>query len=241
MNGQEHSSRIFNYFSRIRNIILKFIFAAFTDAYTFMLGRPSMQWLNDRFLELALHGRGYNNCCDPRKTGEEIFIKLISMNSPSLCLDIGANIGIYSESLLKITSAKVIAFEPLPDSYLKLNDLELKYPKRFQAINKGVSDKNQTALIYYGSATSSHATFSLEVNEIPHLKPENINEMKVEAITLDSFFEGRSDLENAELTLIKIDTEGYEWEVLSGAKETLKKYKPKFIQIEFDLHQLYRK
>ena len=43
------------------------------------------------------------------------------------------------------------------------------------------------------------------------------------------------------IDFIKIDTEGYELEVLKGAQNTIKKFKPNFIQLEFNWHQLYKK
>ncbi len=39
---------------------------------------------------------------------------------------------------------------------------------------------------------------------------------------------------------IKIDTEGFESEVFKGAKNIIMEIKPKFIQIEFNWHQLFR-
>ena len=42
------------------------------------------------------------------------------------------------------------------------------------------------------------------------------------------------------IDLIKIDTEGFELEVIKGAKETIKKKLPKYIQIEFNWHQLFK-
>ena len=41
-------------------------------------------------------------------------------------------------------------------------------------------------------------------------------------------------------TLLKIDTEGYEYEVLLGARQTIENRKPKFIQIEYNWHQLFK-
>ena len=43
-----------------------------------------------------------------------------------------------------------------------------------------------------------------------------------------------------EIDLIKIDTEGFEAEVFEGAKKTFTIIKPKFIQMEFNWHQIFR-
>src|SRR3981081_2663609 len=65
--------------------------------------------------------------------------------------------------------------------------------------------------------------------------------MQVEVTTLDSYFAGAVDVHRGEIDLLKIDTEGYEYEVLAGAADTLKRLRPKFVQIEYNWHQLFRK
>lgn len=199
-----------------------------------------MQRLNDKNLELALHGRGYNNCCDPRRTGEEKFIQLLAKYNPSLCLDIGANSGTYSRRLLELTNTQVVAFEPLPAAFLQLKALEQEYPDRFRAVNSGVGEVTTSRTLHYGDLVSTHATFSADVNEIEHLKLQNINTMVVQMVDLDSFIEKEFKFSGTSIDFIKVDTEGYEYEVLLGATRTIAKLKPKFIQIEYDLHQLYR-
>ena len=39
---------------------------------------------------------------------------------------------------------------------------------------------------------------------------------------------------------IKIDTEGFEYEVLLGASNFISQFKPRVVQIEFNLHHLYQ-
>ena len=43
-----------------------------------------------------------------------------------------------------------------------------------------------------------------------------------------------------EIDFIKIDVEGFEAEIVEGAKKTFAIIKPKFIQMEFNLHQMFR-
>ena len=57
-------------------------------------------------------------------------------------------------------------------------------------------------------------------------------------ITLDKFLEKNKKIKK--IDFIKIDTEGHELEVLKGAEKTIKKFKPNFIQLEFNWHQLYK-
>jgi len=73
------------------------------------------------------------------------------------------------------------------------------------------------------------------VQSVPYLRNNSVD--SIEVVTLDSFFENLNEIH---IDFIKIDTEGFEWEVLEGAKNILEKYKPKIIQIEFNWHQLFR-
>ena len=42
------------------------------------------------------------------------------------------------------------------------------------------------------------------------------------------------------IDFIKIDTEGYDYEVLMGSLKTINKFKPKFIQFEMNWHYLFK-
>ena len=81
-----------------------------------------------------------------------------------------------------------------------------------------------------------HASFSQQVKNVSYVTNENSE--PCEMVTLDDFF-SMKDLDL--LDFIKIDTEGHELEVLEGAMNILNNLKPKFIQIEFNWHQLFKK
>jgi FkbM family methyltransferase len=181
----------------------------------------------------------YNNFVNDLVSGELHFIKLLKRYDPKLCIDIGANIGSYSSTLLEHTNAVVIAFEPLPRAYDALGKLKTTYPERFIPINQGVGAEVGHLDLHFGSEVSVMASFSQEINEIDYVSRNNTNSISVEVNTLDNFFKD-FDPKFSEIDLIKIDTEGFEHEVLVGAANTLVKYRPKFIQIEFNHHQLFR-
>ncbi len=209
--------------------------------YAFIFARPSMQFVNNALLRLALRGRGYDNFGDLTATGEHTFIKLLARFKPSLCIDVGANKGHYSHTLLESTTTKVIAFEPLPEAFKSLKMLAAEFPGRLVAVDKGVGSENAELDLYYGEADSELASFSTEINEIAHVGEANKNRVKVPVVTLDTYFEHESRALGAhEIDLLKIDTEGYEYEVLTGATDTIRKLRPKFIQIEYNWHQLFK-
>ena len=195
--------------------------------------------MSNALLRLALHGTGYNNW-SPTSTGEHLFLKLLAEYEPQLCVDVGANNGQYSEALLNLTDSKLIAFEPLPKAFESLVKLQSRFPDRLVAINKGVGDQNTEMVLHFGEADSELASFSEEASQIDYVGQQNKKIVMVEVTTLDAFFETSKNLLPSQIDLLKIDTEGFEYEVLAGAKNTIERRKPKFIQIEYNWHQLFK-
>jgi len=187
-------------------------------------------------LSHALSARGFNNYRNQEESGELFFInEVLAKSKPKLCIDIGANSGEYSLSLLKSTEAQVIAFEPLPTVFEILRENSKEFTNRIKLENLGVGAKEEELMINYNPKATAHASFSKEVEEIDYLS--NQLQITVPLTTLDSYIEkNRID----EVDLIKIDVEGFEAEVFAGSKETFAKLRPKFIQIEFNWHQLFR-
>ncbi len=208
-----------------------------TRTYMKIFSRPSMQRFNNHILHWALRSSGYNNWANQRETGEATFIKLLSKFNPKLCLDVGANKGNYALLLLTSTNSKVISFDPLPKAFKSLEDIRTNYRDRFECFNVGIADQETYLKLHFGEEDSEFASFSAEVNNIGHVGSINVNTMDVKVITLDNFLSERNE---GEIDLIKIDTEGYEYEVLKGAAKTIRNNPPKFVQIEYNTHQLFR-
>jgi len=221
--------------TKIREILKNASFRVFI----FIFARPSMQRIVTRLLRILLRAYGYNNCCHPDKTGEGNFIRNLSTFNPKFCIDIGANIGNYSELLLKNTEAVIFAFEPLKQSFESLKKLEKKYQGRFFPFNLGLGESKQKRKFYYSLDHSEIASFCDDINEIDYVGQYNKSSSILQIDTLDNFFSKKS-LEFEHIDLIKIDVEGLEYEILQGSTKVLQRFSPKFIQIEFNLHQLFR-
>lgn len=220
---------------------MKLLYRVITTIYVFVFGRPQLQFINKIGLQLTLRARGYDNPDNVISAGEANFLKRFSKYSPQLCVDIGANKGHYSAALLESTKARIIAFEPLPGAYQRLVALSSKYPGRLSAINKGVGDKNGELELYYGDEDSELASFSIEVKNIGYVGASNVRSITVPVVTLDEYFLADKQLvPDGGIDLIKIDTEGYEYNVLLGAQRLIATVKPKFIQLEYNVHQLFQ-
>jgi FkbM family methyltransferase len=121
-------------------------------------------------------------------------------------VDAGANIGnhaVYFANFLKYDS--ILCFEPLPDNF-RLLELNLAYPN---------IELHQLAL------SDNKATLKMAPNK-GNMGASRIYEngsIEIGAITLDSL-----NLQN--VTLLKIDVEGYEPLVLEGAKDTISRCHP---------------
>jgi len=195
-----------------------------------------LQKINDLFLDICLRARGYNNYRNSKESGESFFInRILVPTNPRVCFDIGANIGNYSEELLTKTNATVYCFEPLPTTYALLKNKLSGYGHRLVAENKGVGSENRTLTIHFNPEAIEHASFSADVKKVSYVTNEM--EIDVEVVTLDSYC-AKNSITN--IDFVKIDTEGFEAEVFKGALETFRKTQPKFIQIEFNWHQLFR-
>jgi FkbM family methyltransferase len=120
-------------------------------------------------------------------------------------IDIGANIGNYSKYFIK-HGAKVYAFEPTINTFniLKSN---IKNAECFNVLLGNSIGKTK----FYYSGTSG------ENSAIP--QDELTQETEVFQTKLDEYKFKR-------ITLIKIDTQGMDYEVLLGAVNTIKEHKP---------------
>ncbi len=129
-------------------------------------------------------------------------------------VDVGAMVGGFSIKMAKYYKS-VIAFEPDPFNYagLKENILLNHLENKISYQNSGLGNVNKTMKFY------SHGGTSRVVDE--NFKEDKSIDVKI--FTLDYLITPALD---REISIIKIDTEGFEENVLEGAVQTLKKYKP---------------
>jgi FkbM family methyltransferase len=198
--------------------------------------KSELNEITDFLLSHALSAKGYNNYRNNEESGELFFIKeILTKVQPKLCVDIGANNGDYSLEILKSTNAQVIAFEPLPTAFDLLKKNLLEFATRIQFEHMGVGAKEEELVINYNPNATSHASFSREVEEISYL--DNQHKISVPVVSLDWYFE---KYKIQEVDLVKIDVEGFESEVFKGAVKVFSQIRPRFIQMEFNWHQLFR-
>ncbi len=124
-------------------------------------------------------------------------------------VDVGANIGSYTVLASKIVGANSISFEPVPQTFKHLQD-NIKINNISNLV-----DANCCAV----GAVSRSIKFSCDQDTTNQVVDDDYagQWIDVPVKTLDKI------LQNLEPIFIKIDVEGYEPEVIRGAKETLQK------------------
>jgi FkbM family methyltransferase len=119
-------------------------------------------------------------------------------------IDAGANVGVFSiYASIKHPDATIYAFEPNPSTFKALQE-NTKYYSNIKVFNCGLGEKNAMASLI---PTNYSVMSRIGEGGIP-----------VEMKTVDSF--------GIPADFIKMDTEGYEANILRGAAETIKKHKP---------------
>ncbi len=154
----------------------------------------------------------YPNLSQPEK--DIYYLRNLNFN---YSLDIGANVGTYSIELSKI-SKKVIAFEPIK----KIFKLTKEYlPKNVSLNNYALGNciKNKKIFTPIQKNTDIEYALSSIKNKSKYFTSEVIAVKKFDFIFKKKKFLNKIDF-------IKIDTEGYEYEIILGMKKFLKKNNP---------------
>jgi FkbM family methyltransferase len=161
-------------------------------------------------------------------------------------IDIGAHHGESIKLFLKnFEILNIYAFEPSPESFKNLiintNHLLRKKKINFETYNLGLGSSDQKLLLNISLETSSSTINSINKNSNYYQKKirflGQINKdffHKKEEITMTTLDKVMLNKNCAVIDLIKIDTEGYEYEVLKGSNEVLKKTKLILFEHHYD-------
>ena len=143
---------------------------------------------------------------------------------PQIFIDIGANIGSYTDQIIKNHPDVVChLFEPSKTNYKKL---KIKYQQKNIFINrKAIADVSGESYLYSDKPGSELG--SLTKRDLDEFKINfNVKE-KVDLIRFDEYWNNFKIV----IDYVKIDVEGHELDVLKGFGDLI--YKTKLIQFEF--------
>lgn len=131
-------------------------------------------------------------------------------------VDAGANLGIFSLLATSLGAKKIYAFEPLNETYAALvENIELNgLGGKVVAVNKALGAADGGAMVWYSDAGDVGATLLDAAGKT--------NSQEVKVTSIDSFFSTKKEVPG----FIKMDVEGYEENVLEGARETVLRCRP---------------
>ena len=190
-----------------------------------------------------------NRCLDPVKLkpvrarnnsrfGVNLFDdlgQLIKKESP-VCLDVGANKGQTIDSLRKaFRDPYIYAFEPSTKTFEILKSK--KFGERIFLYNKALGKKRQNReFINYNRHTLS-SFLPLDSDEENRFREEAVNNKEiVEVETIDGFLQHENI---GDVDLLKIDTQGFDLEVLLGARNALQSGAIRNVLIELNFVRMY--
>ena len=157
---------------------------------------------------------------------EPIFVEVVKkyVDPQKDVLDVGANVGLFAILFSKIISSnnRVLAIEPAPLAldYLRRN-IERNCPSQSIIVFEGIAT-NEESIFRLNTIQGMEEYSSLGNIVHPSVQGRSYESIEVKSSTIDNLVTEF----NLNPGFIKIDTEGAEYLVVSGAINTLMKYRP---------------
>lgn len=197
-------------------------------------------------LRTALRSRGgfrnlnyfVHHRVDFKSSAKHLIVKHIEGRNIDTILDVGANIGQFG---IDLTYAgyrdKIISFEPEISSFTILQRNSRKR-KHWIAINLGLGSSESKLLLNvsgnYGLRSSFLSMEQIHLENLPSSRIVHTQEIAIS--TLDRQLKILNVNPNS--ALLKLDVQGFEYEVLKGARDSLSKIPYCFFEVS--LVQMYR-
>lgn len=162
--------------------------------------------------------------CEPQQV--KYFFDNLPKDQKINVLDIGAQSGLYSIMSKYVPLAQFHSFEPFPKSYeVLIENIKINEINNVKTYNIGLSDEIGEAIL--NTSASHNGLHTIGSNP---LRFSDIVPIKIKVDTIDNIFYDNQ----IPVHFMKIDTEGWEYHILKGAKKTIEKYRPKLIQLEWN-------
>ncbi len=137
-------------------------------------------------------------------------------------VDIGANLGYFSLLAAKAGAKAVYAFEPIPYTFeiLQKNIVRNHCAHCIRPFQCAIGNQNGTFSITMNLGPKNHADYLCGAERHPWKARRKV---QVPVLRMDEFVRQEKI---AEIGILKSDTEGYDFNVLLGAEETLRRFRP---------------
>ena len=208
------------------------VLTALTYPIFYALNRPALAWLNNAFYDFALRCNGIAinfKGGHGLSVGEENFLKRhLKPGDTGVLLDVGANSGMYTLFMHSLApKACIFSFEPHPKTF-KLLQGNATLPN-VTLVNEAMGATSGTMMLFDMAADDGSTQASLSRDAVA-LFSADVVEHPTRCTTLDEFIQERGI---DAITLLKIDTEGYDLNVLKGAAQAIAERRIHAIQFEF--------
>lgn len=164
-------------------------------------------------------------------------IKLMESHEIGLVLDVGANTGQYAKILRKAGyRGDIVSFEPLSGAFSRLQRSAAR-DRRWQAVRLALGDRDgETTIHISGDSQASSLRKMLPLHEDIAPYFSSVGQEQVTLRRLDAVW---GEYASGKVKVfLKIDTQGFEKQVLSGASRSLRKIQG--VQLELSIAPLYQ-
>lgn len=160
----------------------------------------------------------------------EIFMKAVNV-SAGVIMDVGANTGFYSLLAASISEKNIFSFEPNPEvADILRKNIELnKFQDKIKFFPSAISNFVGDSLLYIPD--QSHGCIETSSSLSASFKQNHSSVIEVQSDTIDNFIFKNQRGHINELSIVKIDVEGHEEEVIQGGLRTINEFRP-FLFVE---------
>jgi len=199
-----------------------------------MLGKTEHQPYFDRMYHTALQGMNIGGGDEVGQSGE--LLVLLSLKNQfdlahrhPIVFDVGANIGMYSLAVSMVfkENVELYSFEPSKFTFNLLMESSLKFPHA-HLFNLGFSELDGKRTLYYNEPGSGMS--SVHKRQLDHIGVHFEQSEQISMSTLDGFCNEHTI---PQIDFLKLDVEGHELSVLSGARKMIDSNRIQYIQFEF--------
>jgi FkbM family methyltransferase len=163
-------------------------------------------------------------------------VYFFELNPAASIVDVGGADGVIAKKFAaQFPNAKVYTFEPIKTTFQELLNT-ISGHQNIHGINKGLgAEKIEYATIHRLARVTSSSLFPAKTVISNSFFAENLKNESVEDVSITTLDDEIPSDE--QINILKVDVQGYEVEVLKGAKHTLRRVK--LLVLEMQNHDLY--
>jgi len=173
-------------------------------------------------IKRGMHKAGFDlHRLSPHSNPAFQLLKGLERFGVDLVFDVGANTGQFASELRSIGfKGQIVSFEPLPEAYQTLTATAARDPGWTVHRRAAIGDfDGEIEINIAGNSVSSSVLPMLDSHSSAAEGSAYIGSERVPIYRLDSV--ARTYIRDPSRYFVKIDTQGFEWQVLAGGRETL--------------------